>query len=215
MNKKYFFIIVLLLQLVGCEQNTMKTIPTDSINITNASLDTSTRESIQEIFPERKIAENEERYSELLTLPEAQVKKEISEIRKLIMIHSGYKSLYDNQDFAANLTQQTMYLYPWLIGTTEPDWELTEKDVSKIQNIIEDNNVQNWNRIYGVKPDPERTSNSEAAWTLILVFNDDTVEIHEKYYGEDSPKEYENFKKELLAFREEKREEWRKSTESD
>ncbi|MHC5217819.1 hypothetical protein ACYSNR_14250 [Enterococcus sp. LJL128] len=220
MNKKYFLIVVLLLQLVGCKQENIK--PASLVEITNESssqtfiTESSSYLSNREKIPERKRMSGGETYDKLFYLPETQTKKTVTDIRKIVYSESGFIDMYENQEFFADLENKNMNLYPYRnVGDIEPDWNLTEKDVTKIHNIIEDNNILDWKKIYGTEPDPERTSNSEAFWTLLLVFNDDTNQIHKKYYGDDSPMEYENFIKELLAFREEKREEWRKSIESD
>ncbi|MGC6768148.1 hypothetical protein ACYSNR_14245 [Enterococcus sp. LJL128] len=220
MNKKYFLIVVLLLQLVGCEQGNTKTASSVEIATTSSFQTFTTRSSsssqLDETLPEEHSLRNGETYDKLLSLPESQTKKTVTDIRKIIYKESGLYDIYTTQEFFADLKNKNMNLYPFRnTGDIEPDWNLTEKDVTKIHNIIEDNNVLDWKKSYGTEPDPERTSNSEAFWTLLLVFNDDTNQIHKKYYGDDSPMEYENFIKELLAFREEKREEWRKSTESD
>ncbi|MGC6768147.1 hypothetical protein [Enterococcus sp. LJL51] len=220
MNKKtYTFIILqLILLLTGCENENMKPDLTETTTYSSQKHTTepSTYTSTDETFPERKRMSGGETYDKLFYLPETQTKKTVTDIRKIVYSESGFIDMYENQEFFADLENKNMNLYPYRnVGDIEPDWNLTEKDVTKIHNIIEDNNILDWKKIYGTEPDPERTSNSEAFWTLLLVFNDDTNQIHKKYYGDDSPMEYENFIKELLAFREEKREEWRKSIESD
>ncbi|MGC6768152.1 hypothetical protein [Enterococcus sp. LJL51] len=215
MKKKDFLIVAPLLFLISCENHSAKTELLESTITTSSQLfttESSVDFSTEEKLPEYKLSQGGETYTDIISLPETQTKKPINELRKIVYDQSGWHTVYNSPDFFADLKNKNMNLYPYNnIGRIEPDWTITKKDVSKIQKIIEDNNVQNWKRIYGVKPDPERTSNSEAFWTLILVFDDDTIEFHEAYYDEDSPEEYENFIKELLAFREEKREEWRKT----
>ncbi|MGC6768151.1 hypothetical protein [Enterococcus sp. LJL51] len=151
-------------------------------------------------------------------------KQTIENIRMIICKKSNSLwTLRENEDFIADLENKEMFLYPDIFSMAmyKPDWKLTNSDVKTLQQLLKDYQIQEWESEY-IGTTENSTSNDSITpadcgtfpWTVLLVFEDNTIE---KHTGSRTmvPDNFHEFYEELLAFREEKREEWRKFTESD
>jgi hypothetical protein len=105
-----------------------------------------------------------------------------------VVIDIGNRTMYSN---AAEVA----------VGITEPDIALTDADITQLLDILVKYDVQSWDEHYSTA---ETNYADGFGWTLMLEYDDQTVEMH---YGSAPHKEdcipdnYDAFLEELLAFR--------------
>ncbi|MHC5217817.1 hypothetical protein ACYSNR_14240 [Enterococcus sp. LJL128] len=223
MKKKNFLIIAPLFFLIGCENNGTELKSLESTTNNSAKIlttETSSSFPTEEQLPEEQIrsASDGNSIRVLSNLPVSEFKQSLESVKKIICTKTlSLWTREQNEDFVADLKNKEMYLYPGAIDRTEPDWKLTDSDVKTLLQLLENYQIQDWETEYigTAKNSPNNDSITTAdggtfPWTVLLVFEDNTIE---KHTGSRTmvPDNFHEFYEELLAFREEKREEWRKT----
>ncbi|UTR15529.1 hypothetical protein MM221_02770 [Salipaludibacillus sp. LMS25] len=184
MNKKvsYFLLIVSCLVIPGCEE--------------------TNEPKIFEKFDEGKLSQVDIfDFENLGKAPEATEKQPINKVIKVFFDEWSFDAPYE--PIAINIKSNEIYVNPSLSLHSFSSYEETIhiSEAETVLDILEKYNVQEWERNYTFE-DPD-TYEDGYSWSLLLQFEDGTVEKHSGT-GTDSdditPDNFDDFAKELNDF---------------
>jgi hypothetical protein len=148
-------------------------------------------------------------FQELSELPKSTRQQSPDSVIKIMFYES--QNMQQKNVTALDLGNKKMYLHPKVqtVGIAEPDGTLSEDDIAEIIAILEENNVQEWKDSY--QDAAENASYEDGySWTLILEYEDRTVEWHTGSGPSKQdvvPDEFDQFTADLIAFQARKAEE--------
>lgn len=144
-------------------------------------------------------------FSTLAQSLRATTKHSLVDITKITFFES-YDMLTKNM-VAINIADKNLFIAPHsftYLDYETPDYEMTDKDVNVVLDILNRHDVLNWNNCYGsLADDSPDTMDDSSGWNLCIQYSDNTVNLYVGHGLRSEglfPKGFELFVEEITTF---------------